>query len=109
MDYHSCGQSNFASIDQFFIIPVCQIVQIVNSQPIVLEACQHSNYAGKIFQFQYGTHESPKFVKPQKKHLESMFCGTSTKSKVVQIFWLHMQMAKQAQFILQQHVYNGCI
>ncbi len=83
-DYHSCGQPYFASINQFFIIPICQIVQIVNSQPTVLEACQHSNYAGKIFQFQSGTHESPKLVKPQKKHLESMFRGTSTKSGVVQ-------------------------
>ncbi len=62
------------------IYPNCQLPTIVS------KTCQYSNYVRKIIWFQFGTHESPKYVKPQNKHLETMFCGTSTKSKVVQNF-----------------------
>jgi len=50
---------------------------------MMLEACQHFSYATKFFHFQFRTQESLESIKPQKKHLETMFHGTSTRSKIL--------------------------
>ncbi len=48
IDCHFCAQSDLASIDQIFTI-VTTLSKIVDSQPIVPKACQHSNYTKKIW------------------------------------------------------------
>jgi hypothetical protein len=65
-----------------------QLVQIVNSYPIVLEACLHSSYSKNSLQ------ESPEFVEPQKKHLETMFHELSPNQMQYKIFLHHMWMAE---------------